>query len=153
MDILKEKVFEKRIKKYLNVFFVLFCFVTDEHCDVCICQQSRSSLAQIMACIFHQSRSSFAQIMAWIFQQSRSSLAQIMACCLFSDKPLSDPNIGLFSIGPLQTIFSEIQIRGQQFLYKQMHLKLSPAKWQPFCVSMNDIKDKSMMWFLDDNKQ
>ena len=43
-------------------------------------------------------------------------------------------NDGSFLIGPLGTIFSEIIIKLQQFLYKNMSLKMSSAKWQPLCI-------------------
>ena len=42
-------------------------------------------------------------------------------------------------IGPLGTNFSEILIRIQTFSFKKMHLKLSSAKWHPFCLSLNVI--------------
>ena len=42
-------------------------------------------------------------------------------------------NAGLLSIGPLGTNFSEILIKIQNFSFTKMHLKLSSAKWRPFC--------------------
>ena len=35
------------------------------------------------------------------------------------------------------TNFSEILIQIQQFYYKKINLKMSPAKWQPFCPGLN----------------
>ena len=42
-------------------------------------------------------------------------------------------NAGLLSIGPLGTNFSEILIKAHNFSFIKMHLKLSSAKWRPFC--------------------
>ena len=42
-------------------------------------------------------------------------------------------NAGLLSIGTLGTNFSEILITIYTFSFTKMHLKLSSAKWWPFC--------------------
>ena len=42
-------------------------------------------------------------------------------------------NDGILLIGPLGTNFSEILIGIQTFTFKKMHLKMSSAKWRPFC--------------------
>ena len=44
---------------------------------------------------------------------------------------------GLLLIGPLGTNFSEISIGIQIFSFKKMHLKMSSAKWRPFCLGLN----------------
>ena len=46
-------------------------------------------------------------------------------------------NAGILLIGPLGTNFSEILIEIQIFLYMKMHLKMSSAKWRPFCLGLN----------------
>ena len=46
-------------------------------------------------------------------------------------------NAGILLIGPLETKFSEISIRIQTLSFKKMHLKMSFAKWRPFCLSLN----------------
>ena len=46
-------------------------------------------------------------------------------------------NAGILLIGPLGTIFSEILIEIQTFSFKKMHLKISSAKWRPFCLGLN----------------
>ena len=46
-------------------------------------------------------------------------------------------NAGILLIGPLGTNFSEILIGIQAFLFKKMHLKMSSAKWRPFCLSLS----------------
>ena len=40
-------------------------------------------------------------------------------------------------IGPLGTNFSEILIKIDTFSFKKMHLKMSSAKWRPFCLGRN----------------
>ena len=46
-------------------------------------------------------------------------------------------NAGIFLIGPLGINFSEILIEIYTFSFKKMHLKMSSAKWQPFCLDLN----------------
>ena len=55
-------------------------------------------------------------------------------------------NAGILLIGPLGTNFSEILIEIDTFSFKKMHLKISSAKWRPFCLGLNvltkQIKNK-----------
>ena len=46
-------------------------------------------------------------------------------------------NAGILLIGPLGTNFSEILIKIQLFSFRKMHLKVSFAKWWPFCLGLN----------------
>ena len=46
-------------------------------------------------------------------------------------------NTGILLIGPLGTNFNEILIEIQTFSFKKMHLKMSSAKWRPFCLGLN----------------
>ena len=46
-------------------------------------------------------------------------------------------NDGILLIGPLGTNFSEILIGIQIFSFMKMHLKISSAKWRPFCLGLN----------------
>ena len=46
-------------------------------------------------------------------------------------------NAGILLIGPLGTNFSEILIEIHTFSFKKMHLKMSSAKWRPFCLGLN----------------
>ena len=46
-------------------------------------------------------------------------------------------NAGILSIGPSGTIFSEISIENHTFSFKKLHLKISSAKWWPFCLRPN----------------
>ena len=46
-------------------------------------------------------------------------------------------NAAILLIGPLGTNFIEILIGIQTFSLKKMHLKMSSAKWRPFCLGLN----------------
>ena len=46
-------------------------------------------------------------------------------------------NAGILLFGPLETNFSEILIAIETFSFKKMHLKISSAKWRPFCLDLN----------------
>ena len=46
-------------------------------------------------------------------------------------------NAGILSIGLLGTNFSEILIEILTFSFKKMRLKVSSAKWRPFCLGLN----------------
>ena len=43
---------------------------------------------------------------------------------------------GILLIGPLGTNFSKILTEIHKFSLKKMHLKLTSAKWQPFCLNV-----------------
>ena len=46
-------------------------------------------------------------------------------------------NDGILLIGPLRTNFSEILSEINSFSFKEMHLKMSSAKWRQFCFGHN----------------
>ena len=48
-------------------------------------------------------------------------------------------NAGLLSIGPLETNFSEIRIEIQIFSFTKIDLKMSSAKWRPFCLGEDEL--------------
>ena len=47
---------------------------------------------------------------------------------------------GILLTGPSGTNFIEIVIGIQTFSFKKMHLKMSSAKWRPFCLGLNVLK-------------
>ena len=49
-------------------------------------------------------------------------------------------NAGILLIGPLGTNSSENLIRIQTFSFSKMHFKISSAKWCPFCLGLNVLK-------------
>ena len=46
-------------------------------------------------------------------------------------------NDGILLIGPLGTNFSEISTEIMTFSLKKIYLKVSSAKWRPFCLGLN----------------
>ena len=50
-------------------------------------------------------------------------------------------NAGILLI--LRTNFSETLIRIQTFSFKKMHFKMAAAKWRPFCLGLNELKNHS----------
>ena len=52
-------------------------------------------------------------------------------------------NAEILSIGPLGTNFSEISIEINTFSFKKMRLKVSSAKWRPFCLGLNVLSAMS----------
>ena len=63
-------------------------------------------------------------------------------------------NAGILLIWPLGTNFSEILIKMNTFSFKKMRLKMSSAKWRPFCLGLNVLSGKlytrfSMLYNMD----
>ena len=52
-------------------------------------------------------------------------------------------NAWILLIGPLGTNFSEILIETDTFSFKKMLLKMSSAKWRPFCLGLNVLKTQT----------
>ena len=100
-------------------------------------------------CILNSSPPNAAYMREWI----DPTLVQIMACRLFGAKPLSKPNARLLSIGPLGIKFSTILLKMQNFSFTKMHLKLSSAKWRPFCPRGDELigLGNKAEWKLDQN--
>ena len=57
-------------------------------------------------------------------------------------------NAGILLIGPLGTNFSEILIGIQTFWFKKMLLKMSSAKWRPFCLGLNVFTYKKPVRYI-----
>ena len=57
-------------------------------------------------------------------------------------------NAGILLIGPLGTNFNGILIRFHTFSFKKMHLKVSSAKWRPFCLDPNVLMRFIMIWLI-----
>ena len=73
---------------------------------------------------------------AYMRQWMRSTLVQIMAWNWIG---IISSNAALLSIGPLGTNFSEILVKIQNFSFTKMHLKISSAKWRPFCPKGDEL--------------
>ena len=46
-------------------------------------------------------------------------------------------NAAILSIRPQGTYFDEIWFKIQKFSFKEINLKMSSVKWQPFCLGLN----------------
>ena len=56
-------------------------------------------------------------------------------------------NDGILLIGLLGTNFREILIKIHTFSFNKMHLKISSAKWWPFCFGLNVLNlSKLLIW-------
>ena len=55
-------------------------------------------------------------------------------------------NAGILLIGHSGTNFSEILIEIVTFSFKKMRLKVSSAKWRPFCLGLNVLNAHYMNW-------
>ena len=58
-------------------------------------------------------------------------------------------NARVLLIGPLGTNFSEILIEIQTFSFRKNPLKVSSAKWRPFCLGLNELNGylRCPSWF------
>ena len=54
-------------------------------------------------------------------------------------------NAGISTIGPKGTNCNEILIEIHTFSFKKMHLKMSSAKWRPFCLGPNVLTGRFSM--------
>ena len=59
-------------------------------------------------------------------------------------------NAEILLIGPLGINFNEILIAIEAFSFKKMHLKISAAKWRPFCLGLNVLisNNSSDIYFI-----
>ena len=56
-------------------------------------------------------------------------------------------NAGILLIGPLGTNLNEILIEIVTFPFMKMHLKMSSAKWRPFCLGLNVLTRQQSVWW------
>ena len=54
-------------------------------------------------------------------------------------------NAGILLIWPLGTNFNDILIQIHTFSFKNMRLKMSSAKWRPFCLGLNVLTRKALI--------
>ena len=86
--------------------------------------------------------------MNWVSISSDNGLAPIRRQAIILT------NAGLLSIGPWRTNFSEILIKIQNFSFTKIHLKISSAKWRPFCPRGNELIDPFIYrWWKTDSCQ
>ena len=61
-------------------------------------------------------------------------------------------NAGILLIEPQGTNFNEILIEIHTFSFKKMHLKMSSAKWRPFCLNLNVWYRASGLCFVNTSR-
>ena len=76
---------------------------------------------------------------AYMRQWIGSALAQIMACRLFGTKPLSKPILVYCHLTLRKKTFSETLFKRQNLSFTKMHMKISSAKWPPFCSGGDEL--------------
>ena len=69
-----------------------------------------------------------------------SALVQITACRLFGAKPLSKPMLSNCQLNPWGQTSVKFFIKIQNFSFMKMHLKISFAKWRPFCPGGDELR-------------
>ena len=69
-----------------------------------------------------------------------------MACRLFGAKPSSEPMLPYCQLDPKECISLKFNLKFKSFHEKEMHFKMSSAKWRPFCLGLNVLR--GFMWFV-----
>ena len=80
---------------------------------------------------------SVAYMRRWI----RSALVLIMACRLYGAKPLSSQMLCYCQLDPKE---QTSVIKVQHFSFTKMYLKISSAKWRPFCPGVMSLRNAMM---------
>ena len=120
----------------LQPFWPLSCWDQDIPGDTCV---TRSSAAVVLT---HWGR------MTHICVGKLSSIGSDNGLSPGRRQAIIWTNAGILLIGLLGTNFNDILIGIQIFSIKEMQLKMSSAKWRPFCLSINElIQDKQMLVF------
>ena len=60
-----------------------------------------------------------------------------MACRLFGAKPLSEPIVDYYQLDPWEQISGKMDSKYNNFSCRKMNLKMSSAKWWPFCLGLD----------------
>ena len=99
----------------------------------------RGYVIQIL--LFNSLRPRDAYMRRWTGSSLAPGRRQVIICT----------NAGILLIGPLGTNFSENLIAILTFLFTKMRLKVSSAKWRPFCLGLNvliHLERNSQMWVV-----
>ena len=74
---------------------------------------------------------------------SSTHWGRVTYICVSNLATIGSDNDGILLIRPLGTNFSEILIENHIFSFKTTRLKLSSAKWRPFCIGLNVLTLKA----------
>ena len=69
-----------------------------------------------------------------------------MACRLFRCQAIIWINSGLLSIRPQGSCFNDILLESKNISFTKMRLKMSVAKWGPFCLGLNMLKQPLLLF-------
>ena len=69
--------------------------------------------------------------------------------CMFGTKPLYQPMLDCYQVGPNDPYFSEISFDIEAFLVNNMHRKMPFAKWRPCCPCRNGLTGSVRMLKFD----
>ena len=108
------------------------------HCDTNCCRQSARPSKIGIYFPWHESSSVHPSILSRSNERHGVSNDQWLDCCLSSLFTSQSKKTWKSCVTePLGTNLNEIIIAIQTFSFKEMHLKMSPAKWRPFCPRLN----------------
>ena len=139
------KILKLDIVQSVNEYFLLDPISIFGHLDVCVTAEKYMiylifqnlvhavfGLTLFMLNHINSSPTSAAFMLQW----TGSALVQPIR-----HQAITWTNAHLLSIGPLGTNFSEIWINIQNFSFKKIHLKISSAKWRPFCPLGDELRE------------
>ena len=78
-----------------------------------------------------------------VYSETLKFYGWLVICLLFTvcpwylRTPITMHIVNVYNCTPLGTNFNEILIEILTFWFKKMHLKMSSAKWRPFCLGLN----------------
>ena len=80
-----------------------------------------------------------------------SALVQAMTCCLFGAKPLPEPVLTYCQLDPWKK--TSVKVESKNCSFMKMRLKLSSAKWRPFCSGGDELIHWLLALIHNHNKQ
>ena len=75
--------------------------------------------------------------------RAQSTLVNVMDCRLFKDKPLTDQMLNYCQSDHRYNLQQNLN-RCMKIFFKEMHLKMSSTKCQPFCSDLNASKNNML---------
>ena len=103
--------------------------------DVLVAQGARASAAMLSTSFIFNTEAKWCIYTSVTYATTGSDNGLLPVRC----QAIIWTNAGILLIGPLRTNFTEILIEKQTFPFKKMHLKMSSAKYQPFCLDLNAL--------------
>ena len=130
---------------------ILSCIVNTLVADVLTVQGARASAATVMTLLSCKSPVSAPEVLThWgrvthICVNNLTTIGSVNGLSPGRRQAIIWTNAGILFIGLLGTNFSEILIEIPIFSFKKMRLKVSSAKWRPFCLGLNVLTHCNVM--------